>query len=116
MGEWKLNTVIGKNHKQALVTIVERSVSMKVIRKTSTCVVSAIIALLTFSSWERRLNENTNGLIHQYFPKKYCFTAITQQQVQRLMDKLNNHPRKCLGFKTPNEIFFGVESSAALTS
>ena len=61
-----------------------------------------------YASWERGLNENTNGLIRQYFPKKHDFTTITEHQIEQVMDKLNNRPRKCLGFKTPNEIFFGI--------
>ncbi len=155
-GDWELDTVIGKNHKQALVTIVERkarlSVSKKVTRKTSECVTNAIIELLTpfkswvhtltadngrefaghieiakkleadfyfahpYSSWERGLNENTNGLIRQYFPKKHDFTTITQKQLDKVMDKLNNRPRKCLGFKTPNEVFFGIKPTVALAT
>jgi len=51
-----------------------------------------------YHSWERGLNENTNGLIRQYFPKGRDFTDITDVEVQNVMDKLNNRPRKCLGF------------------
>lgn len=69
-----------------------------------------------FSSWERGLNGNTNGLIRQYFPKKHDFTTITQKQIDRVMDKLNNRPRKCLGMKTPNEVFFGIKPSIALAT
>lgn len=59
-----------------------------------------------YSSWERGLNENTNGLIRQYFPKKSDFTAITNYDVQHVAARLNNRPRKTLGFRTPNEVFF----------
>lgn len=59
-----------------------------------------------YASWERGLNENTNGLIRQYFPKKYDFAKITPQDVLRVAAKLNNRPRKTLGFRTPNEVFF----------
>jgi IS30 family transposase len=59
-----------------------------------------------YCSWERGLNENTNGLIRQYFPKKYDFTRITSQDVQSVAARLNNRPRKTLGFRTPNEVFF----------
>ena len=58
-----------------------------------------------YSSWERGLNENTNGLIRQYFKKGSDFNNITEQDLQVIMDKLNNRPRKTLGYKTPNEIF-----------
>jgi IS30 family transposase len=59
-----------------------------------------------YSSWERGLNENTNGLVRQYFPKKHDFTTVTDAEVERVMGRLNNRPRKTLGFRTPNEVFF----------
>ncbi len=55
-----------------------------------------------YASWERGLNENTNGLVRQYFPKDRDFSTITDEEVRMVMDKLNNRPRKCLGTKTPN--------------
>ena len=66
-----------------------------------------------YHSWERGLNENTNGLIRQYFPKGMDFTKLTQKDANRVMDKLNNRPRKCLGFKTPNQVFFGTDPPVA---
>lgn len=57
------------------------------------------------AKWERGLNENTNGLIRQYFKKGSDFSSVTEQDLQVIMDKLNNRPRKTLGYKTPNEIF-----------
>ncbi len=60
-----------------------------------------------YSSFERGLNENTNGLIRQCFPKDRDFTTITDQEIIRTIKKLNNQPRKCLGFKTPNQAFWG---------
>ena len=54
-----------------------------------------------YHSWEPRLNENTNGVISQYLPKGKRFDNLTDHEVQIIMDKLNNMPRKCLGFKTP---------------
>ncbi len=59
-----------------------------------------------YASWERGLNENTNGLIRQYFPKKMDFSKITDQDVCRVAGLLNNRPRKTLRYKTPNEIIF----------
>lgn len=59
-----------------------------------------------YAAWERGLNENTNGLIRQYFPKKYDFVRITNADVQRVAELLNNRPRKTLGYRTPNEVFF----------
>ncbi len=58
-----------------------------------------------YHSWERGLNENTNGLVRQYFPKKVPFDNISRQELQRVVYKLNNRPRKCLGYKTPFEVF-----------
>ncbi|MDQ3018785.1 MAG: IS30 family transposase [bacterium] len=58
-----------------------------------------------YHSWERGLNENTNGLVRQYFPKKIPFDSITNYDLQRVAKKLNNRPRKCLGYKTPFEVF-----------
>jgi IS30 family transposase len=65
-----------------------------------------------YSSWERGLNENTNGLVRQYFPKKYEFARITTKDLQQVEDKLNNRPRKTLGYRTPNEVFFKQRSVA----
>ena len=69
-----------------------------------------------YASWERELNKNTNGLIRQYFPKKTQFNHISDQQVQSVMEKLNNRPRKCLGMKKPNQVFFKHYSFVALRS
>lgn len=69
-----------------------------------------------YSSWERGLNENTNGLLRQYFPKGSDFTKLTDEEVNTAMDKLNNRPRKCLGSKTPNQVFLGINPPVALTS
>lgn len=65
-----------------------------------------------YSSWERGLNENTNGLVRQYFPKKYDFGRITDKDLQQVEDLLNNRPRKTLGYRTPNEVFFKQQSVA----
>src|SRR6266850_4825556 len=59
-----------------------------------------------YASWERGLNENTNGLVRQYFPKKHDFSRISDQDLQLVEDLLNNRPRKTLGYWTPNEVFF----------
>ena len=58
-----------------------------------------------YASWERGANENMNGLIRQFFPKKCRFDSITQKDIAHAMDRLNHRPRKCLGFKTPHEVF-----------
>jgi len=65
-----------------------------------------------YSSWERGLNEYTNGLIRQYIPKGTSFENITRKDIKIIEDKLNNRPRKSLGWRTPNEVFFGLEIAA----
>ena len=69
-----------------------------------------------YSSFERGTNENTNGLIRQYFPKNRDFRTITNKEIIHAMKRLNNRPTcqtmsfrlgKRLGYKTPNEVFFG---------
>ena len=59
-----------------------------------------------YSSWERGLNENTNGLIRQYLPKSRPLNNVTQKELNHIMNQLNHRPRKTLGFKTPYELFF----------
>lgn len=57
-----------------------------------------------YHSWERGLNENTNGLVRQYFPKRTSFDNISDNELQVVTKKLNNRPRKCLDYKTPFEV------------
>lgn len=57
-----------------------------------------------YSAWERGTNENTNGLIRRYFPKKTDFNKITEKELKMVQDKLNNRPRKILGYRTPEEL------------
>ena len=140
-GDLEIDTVIGKNHQQAIVTINDRASGMlkmkKVKIKDAESVAKATIYLLTdwipylhtitsdngkefanhklianslmidfyfanpYHSWERGANENLNGLIRQYFPKKTDFTKITEQQIKEIETKLNNRPRKRHKYKTP---------------
>lgn len=60
-----------------------------------------------YASWERGINENTNGLIRQYFPKGTDFNDVTDEHVKAVMDKLNNRPRRTRGCRSPNELFMG---------
>jgi IS30 family transposase len=146
IGDWEIDTIIGKEHKGALLSLVERKTKFTLIRKLSTkradLVAEATTYLLNpyeekvytitadngqefahheyireqlhttvyfahpYHAWERGLCENTNGLIRQYFPKGLRFELITDNQVQMVMNRLNNRPRKTLGYKTPNEVFF----------
>ena len=57
------------------------------------------------SPWERGTNENTNGLIRQYFPKGTEFNKVSRYEVKRAQDRLNGRPRKTLGYQTPYEVF-----------
>ncbi len=59
-----------------------------------------------YQSWQRGANENLNGLVRQYYPKKSDFSVITEEELKEVENKLNNRPRKRFGYKTPNEIFF----------
>ena len=56
-----------------------------------------------YHSWERGLNEHTNGLVRQYLPKKTSFKDVTNEELQSIADKLNHRPRKCLNYLTPFE-------------
>jgi IS30 family transposase len=58
-----------------------------------------------YHSWERGLNEHTNGLIRQYLPKDNSYDIITDEYVRKIQHKLNMRPRKCLNFMTPLEVF-----------
>jgi IS30 family transposase len=145
-GDCEIDTVIGKNHKGALLTINDRVTSLVWIQlltgkeaepltKKTIEVLYPIKNLLhtitadngkefachekiaeklgvdiyfakPYHSWERGANENTNGLIRQYFPKGSSFENITIEQVKYVQNKLNDRPRKKLGFLTPNEFYF----------
>ena len=148
-GHWEGDTIIGRNHKGAIVTLVERKsklLKMAILpnRKAGT-VKEAIIDLLMdikyqvktitldngkefahhesfaeelaaqvyfahpYHSWERGLNENTNGLIRQYFPKKTDFSKITKKEIDKVEYLLNTRPRKKLGYRNPIE---AMESAA----
>ena len=58
------------------------------------------------SPWQRGTNENTNGLIRQFFPKGTDFDQVTSKEIKRVENLLNNRPRKSLGYFTPNEVYF----------
>jgi len=145
VGHWECDTVMGANHKGAVVTMVERksgyAVMAKVSNKTSELVSSAIVDKLQplaarvktltfdngkefarhayideklqstayfarpFASWERGSNENLNGLLRQYVPKKRAMSTVTDEEIRMIQNRLNNRPRKRLGFKTPAEVF-----------
>ena len=65
-----------------------------------------------YSLWERGLNENHNGLIRQYLPKGMALYTVTPEEIALIQDKLNNRPRKLLGYKTPNEVYDAMRLAA----
>lgn len=153
LGDWEADTIIGSNHRQAIVSLVERKSKLtrlgRVKRNTANdvrrelTVQLAPLTVLTitsdngrefahhqqiaqqlkadfyfahpYSSWERGLNENTNGLVRQYFPKKSDFSKITGRQINKVVERLNTRPRKTLGYRTPNEVFFKLPLVALTT-
>jgi transposase, IS30 family len=68
-----------------------------------------------YAAWERGTNENTNGLVRQYFPKQHDFSTITPEEVTRVMQRLNQRPRKTLNFRTPQQVFDELSSVALIT-
>ena len=60
-----------------------------------------------YAAWERGTVENMNRLLRQYLPKKTDFRKVSSEQLRQIEDSLNNRPRKCLGYRTPNERHFG---------
>jgi IS30 family transposase len=152
-GDWEADTIIGRNHRQAIVSLVERKSKFvrlqKVRRNTAELVGQAVREQLQpltvhtitsdngrefahhqriaqqlkadfyfahpYASWERGLNENTNGLVRQYFPKKSDFSKITDRQLKKVVERLNHRPRKTLGYKTPHEVFFKLPLVALTT-
>jgi IS30 family transposase len=66
-----------------------------------------------YHSWERGTNENTNGLLRQFFPKGMDFRQINQPELDRVVELLNNRPRKCLNYRTPTEVFWSKPKCCA---
>jgi transposase, IS30 family len=150
LGDWEADTIVGAEHKGAILSLVERVSKYTLLHKldhaTSDKTGDAIIAKMRphqrivhtitsdngkefaghqrvakhldagfyfakpYHAWERGLNENTNGLVRQYFPKGSSFANVTAEDVERVQNLLNSRPRKTLGFQSPNEVFFAVKS------
>jgi len=147
IGDWEGDTIIGKDRKSAIYTLVERktlyTIIVKLTGKNAKDLADKAIKVLKpmaekihtitydnglefaehehmaeelnakiyfahpYSSWERGINENTNGLIRQYFPKGTDFNLVTQEQIDFVMNRLNSRPRKTRGGKQPVELFLG---------
>ena len=58
--------------------------------------------------WQRGTNENTNGLLREYFPKGSDLSKYSDEQIQNKVDELNKRPRKCLGYRTPYEVYYST--------
>jgi IS30 family transposase len=148
LGDWEVDTLVGKGHRGALVSLVERksryTLLQPVTQRLANLVADATLSLLQpftdlvhtitgdngkefaehvriaetlkanfyfahpYSAWERGTNENTNGLVRQYFPKKTDFSKVAQSETKVAVDRLNHRPRKCLDFKSPFEVFFNL--------
>jgi transposase, IS30 family len=145
LGDWEIDTIVGKGQKGVIITLVER-LSKKtllscVTSKKAEAVAKEVIAMLLpikpyvltitadngvefayhekiaqqletaiyfahpYHSWERGLNENTNGLIRQYIPKGSGFSKITTKEIEWITERLNTRPRKLLDYTTPDERF-----------
>ena len=145
IGHWEGDLIIGKNHKSAIGTIVERKSRYTLIIKLKARNAKEVAKMFAkklnqlnplfkksmtydngtemakhetitkktgmkiyfahpYSSWERGTNENTNGLIRRYLPKGTDFNEIDEKKLLFIQEKLNNRPRKIIGYKTPKEI------------
>ena len=72
------------------------------------CLDAEVFFAHPYHSWERGTNENTNGLLRQYFPKAISFSNLSDIDVDDAAYRLNHRPRKCLGYRTPHEVFFDL--------
>ena len=63
-----------------------------------------------YCSWERGLNEHTNGLLRQFFPKGTNFKIVKPEEVEKAVNLINNRPRKSLDYQTPDELFYNISS------
>ena len=68
-----------------------------------------------YSAWQRGTNENTNGLLRQYFPKGTDFRNVTEEDLAFAVKKLNHRPRKCLNYRSPQEVFSKASNGALAT-
>jgi transposase, IS30 family len=66
-----------------------------------------------YHSWERGLNEHTNGLIREFYPKSTNFKIVEAEEFQKAVDFINHRPRKSLDYRTPYEVFFGLSEPVA---
>jgi len=154
-GDWEADTIIGAQHKGAIVSLVDRKSKFTFLyglpNKCAALVTAAIISCLKklpqemkrtitydngkefsshekiakalgvkcyfatpYCSWERGLNEHTNGLVRQYFPKGSDLSTIPSDEIQFVEDQLNDRPRKVLGYRTPREVTMGLKKPTSI--
>lgn len=154
IGDLEIDTIIGKNHKGAIVTINDRASGKLKMKKLKGKNASELAKIVTatlqewkpylktitsdngkefaehkiisealginfyfahpYHSWERGSNENLNGLIRQYIPKKTNFDELTDEYINFVENELNNRPRKRFNFETPNNIFNQLKNQDAV--
>lgn len=76
------------------------------------CLKAKVYFAHPYCSWERGLNENHNGLLRQFFPKATNLLKVSQDEVNDAVYRLNHRPRKCLGYRTPHEVFYRLKTLA----
>jgi IS30 family transposase len=151
IGDWEIDTIIGAQHKGAIVSAVDRKSKKVLLRKVESkeaeVVTRALIEMLMpyrtqvltitadngkefaghkevaaalgadfyfakpYRSWERGLNEHTNGLVREFFPKKTMFADIGDEDVAAVERNLNRRARKVLKYATPDEVFFAPQTT-----
>ena len=152
IGDWEGDTIVGKNNRGAILTLVDRKSRFLLTELNSNRKAGAIHAMIVssvgcspchtitldngkefarfaeieqdtgagvyfahpHSPWERGLNENTNGLLREFIPKKTDFALLSDAYVQHVTALINNRPRKSLGWLTPAEVFFNNSYSLHL--
>ena len=154
IGDWEIDTIIGKGHKGALVSMVDRHSKLTLLAKVSRRTADEVEEALTrrlgemmdcvltitadngkeftnhqaitdklgapvyfaspYCSWQRGLNEHTNGLVRQYLPKCERLDTVSDETVAEIEKSLNNRPRKALHFRTPLDILEERRAEAAL--
>ena len=145
VGDWEVDTLLGRKHKQAMVTLTERKSRFTLLGKVSQRTAQAVrqqvcwlllpvrdkVQTLTsdhgkefayheqiadrlqlkfyfahpYAAWERGTNENTNGLLRQFFPKGTDFSKLTRRQIKRVQHLMNERPRAVLNLRSPYEAF-----------
>ncbi|MRN44986.1 IS30 family transposase, partial [Brucella sp. 09RB8913] len=147
------DTIVGKDHKGAILTMVDRVSRFTILGKAKDRTASSINQILyrasngnkittatfdngkefakhknlsnktgikvffadAYSPWQRGTNENMNRYIRQFIPKGTDFSNISHQYLRKLQIDLNNRPKKCLNYLTPNEVHFGISINIETT-